>query len=89
MAFTFIPARTLCARCLLCLIECLIEPVARRSQKAVATPRPLPVESSLPKTSMRRSPVTGAYFVLIALPLTIVGLSLVVFHLARKAGRGE
>jgi len=38
---------------------------------------------------MRRSPVTGAYLVLIALPLTIVGLSLVVFHLARKAGRGE
>lgn len=33
--------------------------------------------------------MTGAYLVLIGLPLTIIGLSLVVFRLARKPGRGE
>ena len=33
--------------------------------------------------------MTGAYLALIALPLVIVGLSLVVFRLARRPGRGE
>lgn len=33
--------------------------------------------------------MTGAYLALIALPLAIVGLSFVVFRLARKAGKGE
>lgn len=33
--------------------------------------------------------MTGAYLALIALPLAIVGLSLVVFRLARGSGRGE
>ena len=33
--------------------------------------------------------MTGAYLALIALPLAIVGLSLVVFRLARRPGRGE
>ena len=33
--------------------------------------------------------MTGAYLVLIALPLAIVGLSLVVIYLARRSGCGE
>ena len=33
--------------------------------------------------------MTGAYLALIVLPLAIIGLSLVVFRLAGKAGRGE
>lgn len=33
--------------------------------------------------------MTGAYLALIVLPLAIIGLSLVVFRLARKAGQGD
>jgi hypothetical protein len=33
--------------------------------------------------------MTGAYLALIVLPLSIIGLSLVVFRLARKTGRGS
>lgn len=33
--------------------------------------------------------MTGAYLALIALPLAIVGLSFVVFRLARRHGRWE
>jgi hypothetical protein len=32
--------------------------------------------------------MTGAYLALIALPLAIIGLSVVVFLLARRTGRG-
>lgn len=32
--------------------------------------------------------MTGAYLALIALPLAIIGLSIVVFLLARRTGRG-
>lgn len=35
------------------------------------------------------APMTGAYLALIALPLAIVGLSLIVFRLARKSERRE